>query len=264
MQAIRESDYFIALLSFNSLNKRGYVQSELKEALETLKEIPESQIYLIPVRLEDCELSIKELKNLHWIDLFPSYETALKRIINSLKAKEATIPLIPLRTQPQTLSRDDISSWFIKNNLFEDDINKLGHLLTNRFKREDNNDDKVVIDFASGLMWQCEGSLEAVTYGKIEKFITGVNTSHYAGFSDWRLPTLEESWSLIENVKNRESLYINPIFNSRQRWIWTSDSVKGKPWGWVVYFDYAICGNHGFYGGIFVRAVRSMTPANTA
>ena len=34
-QAIRESAYFLILLSANSINKRGYVQKEMKEALDT-------------------------------------------------------------------------------------------------------------------------------------------------------------------------------------------------------------------------------------
>ena len=41
-QAIRESRFFIALLSENSIRKRGFVQSELAEALEILREFPES------------------------------------------------------------------------------------------------------------------------------------------------------------------------------------------------------------------------------
>ncbi len=44
-QAIKESSYFIALLSSNSLSKQGYVQKELKMALNILAEMPVSGIF---------------------------------------------------------------------------------------------------------------------------------------------------------------------------------------------------------------------------
>ena len=66
--AIDNSDYFVACLSRFSVSKRGYVQQELKVALETLGLIPPGQIFLIPVRLEPCEIPA-EFGALHWIDL---------------------------------------------------------------------------------------------------------------------------------------------------------------------------------------------------
>jgi len=55
-QAIRRSDLFLACLSANSVDKRGFVQREIKDALDIWREKLESDIYLIPVRLEDCEV----------------------------------------------------------------------------------------------------------------------------------------------------------------------------------------------------------------
>lgn len=85
-KAIRRSDYVVALLSSNSVSKRGYVQRELKEALEILDEHPEGQIFLIPARLEECEPYHEALRDLHWIDLFPSYEESLKEIIQAIRS----------------------------------------------------------------------------------------------------------------------------------------------------------------------------------
>lgn len=45
--AIKNSKYFIVLLSSISVNKRGYIQSELKYAMKALHELPESQIFVI-------------------------------------------------------------------------------------------------------------------------------------------------------------------------------------------------------------------------
>jgi hypothetical protein len=51
---IKSSDFFIACLSKNSVSKHGYVQKELKEAISVLDEIPENEIYIIPIRIDDC------------------------------------------------------------------------------------------------------------------------------------------------------------------------------------------------------------------
>ncbi len=62
--AIRASNVFIACMSTKSVSKRGFVQSELRKALKVLETIPEGQIYLIPVRLDDCDVPQK-LEHLH-------------------------------------------------------------------------------------------------------------------------------------------------------------------------------------------------------
>jgi tetratricopeptide (TPR) repeat protein len=80
-EAIKESDYFLALLSSHSLGKRSYVQKELKIALDILGEFPSDEIYIIPVRVEPCEPLDERLQDIHWIELYPSYETGFKQIL---------------------------------------------------------------------------------------------------------------------------------------------------------------------------------------
>lgn len=85
-QAIRKSHYFIALLSSNSVAKRGYVQKEIRRALDILDQIPESDIFLIPARLDDCRPSHVVLEQLNWVDMFPDWEKGLERILKVFKA----------------------------------------------------------------------------------------------------------------------------------------------------------------------------------
>ena len=87
-KAIKNCDYFLALLSSQSVSKQGYVQKELKTALDILGECPKSRIFLIPARLDDCESIDEELKDLHWVDLFPSYESGLAEILQVLKLEK--------------------------------------------------------------------------------------------------------------------------------------------------------------------------------
>ena len=80
--AIEESDYLIALLSMNSISKKGYVHKELKKALEKIDELPSpSDIFLIPVRIEECRSLDEKLKNIHWVDIFPSYQDGFNKIL---------------------------------------------------------------------------------------------------------------------------------------------------------------------------------------
>ncbi|MVM34857.1 TIR domain-containing protein [Spirosoma sp. HMF4905] len=81
---IQNSKLFIALISKYSLNKRGYIQREIKYALEVLKEVPSHDIYFIPVRLDESIPYDEGLLNLNWVDLYPSYSEGLRRILTSL------------------------------------------------------------------------------------------------------------------------------------------------------------------------------------
>lgn len=84
-KAIRDCEYFLALLSSSSVSKRGYVQKELREALDLLDEFPESERFIIPVRLDDCHPSHEKLNDLHWVDLFPSYNDRFKDLLGAIR-----------------------------------------------------------------------------------------------------------------------------------------------------------------------------------
>jgi hypothetical protein len=89
-QAIRESRFFLALLSSNSVSKKGYVQKELKHALEILDEYPDTKIFLIPVRLDNCNPSSEKLQELHWIDIYDNWEEGLARIFNTIQSQSTS------------------------------------------------------------------------------------------------------------------------------------------------------------------------------
>ncbi|MDM8544093.1 toll/interleukin-1 receptor domain-containing protein [Desulfococcaceae bacterium HSG9] len=87
-KAIKESTIFLALLSTKSILKRGFTQKELKTALDNLDEMPESDIFIIPVRIDDCKPIDSKLQYLQWVDLFPSYEEGLNKILRAIQAME--------------------------------------------------------------------------------------------------------------------------------------------------------------------------------
>ena len=87
--AIEECQYFIAVLSTRSVAHRGYVQAELRQALDVLSQVPDSQIYLIPARLDDAEVVHPVLRELNWVDLFPDWTKGIRRLIAGLGAGSA-------------------------------------------------------------------------------------------------------------------------------------------------------------------------------
>ena len=79
--AIRDCRFFLALLSSNSLGKRGYVQKEVKLALDVLDEFPPDEIFIVPVRLDNCNPQHERLRMLNWVNMFPDTEPGLTRIV---------------------------------------------------------------------------------------------------------------------------------------------------------------------------------------
>lgn len=102
-QAIRSSDYFIALLSSHSVIKHGYVQKEIRRALEILEQMPESDIFLIPARLTACQPSHSALEKLNWVDMFPDWERGFEKIVKVLKTHSGGSPY----KQEQAIAPDE-------------------------------------------------------------------------------------------------------------------------------------------------------------
>jgi len=82
--AIQSSDFFLACLSGESVDKIGYFQNEMKEAFEMLQMYPDQNIYLIPVRLEECTPP-RQLQDRHWLDLFDP--DGPKRLLETIRTE---------------------------------------------------------------------------------------------------------------------------------------------------------------------------------
>lgn len=78
--AIKESNYFIILLSTQSVGKKGFVQNELDMAFDLLGGLSSGEVFVIPVRIDDCTIVDTRISELHCADLFVSYENALTKI----------------------------------------------------------------------------------------------------------------------------------------------------------------------------------------
>jgi len=118
------------------------------------------------------------------------------------------------------------------------------------------DDEKVVIDHATGLMWQQSGSYDYMSRKEVKKWLRGLNRKGYAGYTDWRVPTIEEASSLLEASEKNGNLYIDTVFDEKQRWLWTGDSCSSGGM-WRVYLDDGYV-DWGDVSLLFVRPVRKI------
>lgn len=125
-RAIAASSYFIAVLSSRSVSKRGFVQSEIRFALRIADEYAENQIFIIPVRLDDCEPSFEGLRELHRADLFPSYDQGLKELLRvfaySAEEKPALVEVAAGRIAGIVKTLTDRGFGFVRTNAIKGDI----------------------------------------------------------------------------------------------------------------------------------------------
>jgi len=95
--AIRDSQFFLVLLTSRSTNKRGYLQKEIKEALDVQDELPDTGRYVIPVRLERCPIPDR-LKQIQSADIFEtSGWTGLLDILREEDTDTGVSKLLPTR-----------------------------------------------------------------------------------------------------------------------------------------------------------------------
>jgi hypothetical protein len=85
--AIRESTHFLALISRSSVNKRGYVQKEVRQALELLDEFAPGDVFIVPIRIDDSRPRHEPLQRLQWIDMFGSYSVGLQQLAVALQLR---------------------------------------------------------------------------------------------------------------------------------------------------------------------------------
>jgi len=115
--------------------------------------------------------------------------------------------------------------------------------------------EKLVIDDVTSLMWQQSGSTNSMVYANAEKYIRELNDQRFAGYNDWRLPTLEEAMSLMA-PKHHTVFCCDLVFDRKQSQIWTADKESAER-AWGVHFDYGYCYPYVIANDYFVRAVRS-------
>lgn len=87
-KAVRSADVVIVCLSRGSIGKAGYIQKEIKDALDVADEQPEDTIFLIPLKLEECEVP-ERLGRWQWVNYFDN--NGYLRLMNALRVRARTL-----------------------------------------------------------------------------------------------------------------------------------------------------------------------------
>ncbi|MBU0500068.1 MAG: DUF1566 domain-containing protein [Gammaproteobacteria bacterium] len=141
---------------------------------------------------------------------------------------------VTLRSQPRSLGDAEVKLMLKQRGYSDRDWHKEGKGLANDFVKNPND---TVTDRATGLMWQQGGSPKSMNYADAQAYVRQLNEKGFGGHNDWRLPTLEEAASLLEPKPLNGDLYIDPVFDQTQRWMWTADKEAGSAAVWLVSFS---------------------------
>ena len=86
-KAVEQADVVIICLSSQLVNKEGFIQREIRYAYEVALEKPEATIFLIPLRLDDCDLP-RGLRSFQRVDYFGTGKnTAYSNLLDALKLR---------------------------------------------------------------------------------------------------------------------------------------------------------------------------------
>ncbi len=114
-KALFASDVILVCLSKNSVNKEGFVQKEITFALDKAMEKPEGTIFIIPVKLEDCEIP-RRLTRYQAVDF--SRADGRKRLLMGLNKR-----VTDLGSEVQQITLDDTRKTLVPKS-FKPEIKK--------------------------------------------------------------------------------------------------------------------------------------------
>ena len=109
-KAVRSSDVVIVCLSNGAITKEGYVQREIRHALDAAEEKPPGTIFVVPLKLEQCDVPAR-LREWHWVALFEANGYA--KLIQALRARQRdiTCPRQGAQSREETFSSAAAKIW---------------------------------------------------------------------------------------------------------------------------------------------------------
>lgn len=98
-----------------------------------------------------------------------------------------------------------------------------------------DNGDCTVTDNLTGLMWSKDANLPG-TYMAWQQALDYANGLSLYGYTDWRLPTIEELHSLIDYTQVNPALSVgHPFTNVQSDYYWSSTTIADSPYyAWIV------------------------------
>lgn len=140
---------------------------------------------------------------------------------------------VDLPNTPIEVVEEEVDELIRQFNFTDHERNPAGSF-TNYFV--DNGDGLTVTDKVTGLMWQRAGQ-DIMSNRMMRRAIDQINEEGFAGHSDWRMPTLPEAMSLMEQEMNSKDQHLHPAFSSDQPFILV-DATRRPGGQWFVDFKH--------------------------
>jgi len=174
-----------------------------------------------------------------------------------LPKKGDSLPVLEkagLRATGSILTEQEAASLAAQHDFYDSKHNPRGRFVN---ALVDNGDGLTVTDHATGIMWQ-RGGCDLTTIRNVQQYVAQLNRQRFAGFADWRLPTMEEAFSLLEPQVNAKGVHLHPCFSKEQPFVFLAD--QRKPGGyWFMDFEQATAfWASGSIPGGFGRVCRSV------
>ncbi len=139
--------------------------------------------------------------------------------------------------------------------------------MTNRFSKIDEQghtlaDDATawvaVYDSTTGLMWSASDAAESEL--NHDAATVACKELNLAGATDWRLPTVEELFALVDRSRQEPAIDITYFPTCHSDWYWASTPAAwSSSSAWCVFFSYGFADSYRRDSECFVRAVRSVS-----
>jgi len=225
------------------LKARDYIslakQIKMTPELLTLETDTNTQLDMIEKQLqqEEKDHNAYELANSeNTIDAYRQYLVDfpaghyVEKVREKLKNLRSAVPKqvkMKLRSQYKKLDQTNVEDMIKRYDFFDYILNDTGNF-ESEYERRIINDHSLVIDHTTGLMWYDGEPPDNMTFEQAEEWIENLNGQKYGEYDDWRFPTLEEAASLLRKDKNKQGLYMGPIFSGNLTIIWTNDRFNSN------------------------------------
>jgi len=180
----------------------------------------------------NCSKNIKAKK---YLNLCSLKFVLLILIVSCSTDRSSKFFKFELRYLFKNISINEVKMMINEKRFFDKYWNKAGNF-ENQYESKKIKNDLIVIDHVTGLVWHQSGSEDFLKLTEAREWMNDLNNNNYAGINTWRLPTLEEALSLMENKKKNGNLYIDPVFDRWQWCILTGDSLDLTK-SWLVAFS---------------------------
>lgn len=114
-------------------------------------------------------------------------------------------------------------------------------------------DDVIVVDHATGLVWQRKGSRYPLPLAEAQSYVEALNAQGFQSCRHWRLPTVNELLSLLSDA-GRQALFSHLPAEQTMKCLWSCDR-HGHHESWYVNMDMGFAGVQDIACRNHVRAV---------